>query len=256
MRMVPACDTLACLHSTTGEVPETGEMIKAVFFDFYNTLVSFDPPREELQARVCREFGIDVDRSRLTRGYWRADDFMSRENARVSINRRSLEDQERFWAGYEGTVLKEAGVNVPGDLALRIFTRVRQLDRRLILYDDVLPTLDVLKRRRVVLGIVSNLNRNLDGYCEELGLTPYIDFSLTSSEIGAEKPHPPIFLTALERAAADHSEAIHVGDQYHSDVLGARGAHIQPLLLDRDGFWEEVSDCPRIRSLREIPFHL
>jgi len=231
-------------------------MIKAVFFDFYNTLVSFDPPREELQARVCREFGIEVDRSRLPRGYWRADDFMSRENARVPINSRSREELEQFWAEYEATLLEEAGVDLPGDLALRIFTRVRQLDRRLVLYDDVLPTLEALKLRRVVMGIVSNLNRNLDGYCEELGLTPYIDFALTSSEVGAEKPHPPIFLAALERAAVNHGEAMHVGDQYYSDVLGARGANIQPLLVDRDGFWQAVSDCPRIRSLKEIPSYL
>lgn len=97
---------------------------------------------------------------------------------------------------------------------------------------------------------------SLDGYCHELGLTPYIDFALTSFEVDAEKPHPPIFLAALERAGVSGSEAIHVGDQYHSDVIGARGAEIKPLLLDRNGFWEKVSDCPRIRSLREIVNYL
>ena len=35
-------------------------MIKAVFFDFYNTLGRFDPPREELQAVACGEFGIQM----------------------------------------------------------------------------------------------------------------------------------------------------------------------------------------------------
>jgi FMN phosphatase YigB (HAD superfamily) len=50
----------------------------------------------------------------------------------------------------------------------------------------------------------------------------------------------------------DASEAIHVGDQYHSDIVGAKGVGISPLLLDRDGFWESINDCPRIRSLSEI----
>ena len=227
-------------------------MIKAVFFDFYNTLISFDPPREELQVAACREFGIEVDRKAIPRGYWFADDFMSRENARSPIHKRSQADELAFWSDYEAIILKKAEVDVSRDLALSIFTRARQLDRRLVLFDDALPIIRTLRGRGIVLGLVSNLSRALDGHCNELGLTPYIDFALTSSEIGAEKPHPRIFLAALERAGVSASEAIHVGDQYHSDVLGAKGVGINPLLLDRDGFWEGVNDCPRIRSLGEI----
>jgi len=231
-------------------------MIKAVFFDFYNTLISFDPPREELQVTACREFGIEIDRKAIPRGYWFADDFMSRENARSPIHKRSQADELAFWSDYEAIILKKAGVDVSRDLALRIFTRARQLDRRLVLFDDALPVIRTLRGRGIILGLVSNLSRALDGNCNELGLTPYIDFALTSSEIGAEKPHPPIFLAALERAGVSASEAIHVGDQYHSDVVGAKGVGINPLLLDRDGFWEAVNDCPRIRSLGEIVNHL
>jgi putative hydrolase of the HAD superfamily len=231
-------------------------MIKAVFFDFYNTLISFDPPREELQVTACREFGIEIERKAIPRGYWFADDFMSRENARSPIHKRSQADELAFWSDYEAIILKRAGVDVGKDLALRIFTRARQLDRRLVLFDDALPIIRTLRGRGKILGLVSNLSRALDGHCNELGLTPYIDFALTSSEIGAEKPHPPIFLAALERAGVSASEAIHVGDQYHSDVVGAKGVGINPLLLDRDGFWEGVNDCPRIRSLGEIVNHL
>jgi putative hydrolase of the HAD superfamily len=231
-------------------------MIKAVFFDFYNTLISFDPPREELQVTACREFGIEIDRKAIPRGYWFADDFMSRENVRSPIHKRSQADELAFWSDYEAIILKKAGVDVTKDLALRIFTRARQLDRRLVLFDDALPIIRALRGRGKILGLVSNLSRALDGDCNELGLTPYIDFALTSSEIGAEKPHPPIFLAALERAGVSASEAIHVGDQYHSDVVGAKGVGISPLLLDRDGFWEGVSDCPRIRSLGETVNYL
>jgi putative hydrolase of the HAD superfamily len=227
-------------------------MIKAVFFDFYNTLVSFNPPREELQVAACREFGIEVDRKAIPRGYWFADDLMSRENARSPIHKRSQADELAFWSDYEATILNKAGVDVTKELALRIFTRARQLDRRLVLFDDALPIIRTLRGKGIVLGLVSNLSRALDGHVKELGLTSYINFALTSSEIGAEKPHSPIFLAALERAGVAASEAIHVGDQYHSDVLGAKGVGINPLLLDRDGFWEGVNDCPRIRSLGEI----
>jgi putative hydrolase of the HAD superfamily len=231
-------------------------MIKAVFFDFYNTIISFDPPREQLQVTACREFGIEVDRKAIPRGYWYADDFMSRENARLAIQKRSQEEVQSFWGDYESIILKTAGADVSKELALRIFTRARQLDRKLVLFEDVIPILGTLRNRGIVAGLVSNLSRGLDGHCNELGLTTYVDFALTSAEIGAEKPHPPIFLAALERARVSASETIHVGDQYHSDVLGAKGVGISPLLLDRDGFWEGVKDCPRIRSLSEIVNYL
>jgi putative hydrolase of the HAD superfamily len=231
-------------------------MIRAVFFDFYNTLVSFDPPRQELQVTACREFGIALNPKAVPRGYWIADDLMSRENARLPIHKRPLQEELAFWADYEAILLKTAGVEVSKELALQIFTRLRQLDRRLILFDDVLPILRILKDRGIVLGLVSNLSRGLDGHCNELGLTPYVDFAITSAEIGAEKPHPPIFLVALERARVSASEAIHVGDQYYADVAGAKGVGINPLLLDRDGFWEGINDCPRIRSLSETVNYL
>ncbi|MFC2058875.1 HAD family hydrolase [Chloroflexota bacterium] len=231
-------------------------MIKAVFLDFYNTLVAFDPPRNELQVNACREFGIEVRYDAIPRGYWSADDFMSRENGRIPIQQRSETDQNEFWAEYEQILLENAGVNVSRELALKIFTRMRQLNRRLVLFDDVLPALEALKSRNIVLGLISNLNRNLDSTCASLGLDRYLDFVLTSLEAGSEKPHPPIFLAALKRAGVTASEAIHVGDLYYSDVVGAKSVGIKPLLIDRLGFGQQFEDCQRIQSLTEIVDHL
>ncbi len=231
-------------------------MVKAVFFDFYDTIVRFDPPREELQAKACGEFGVRIDRSAVPYAYWLADDYMARENASKSLDRRSSEDLKAFWAAYENIILRHAAHEVSEDLALRIVTRLRQLDRRLELFEDVLPALTTLKASGLTLALVSNLNHDLNLYRDELGLKPVIDFTIASHEVGAEKPHPPIFLAALERAAVDASQAIHVGDQYHSDVLGALSAGLRPLLVDRLGYWTDVDECPRIRSLTEIVEHL
>jgi len=75
---------------------------------------------------------------------------------------------------------------------------------------------------------------------------------VTSSEVGANKPEPPIFLAALERARVDASEAAYIGDQYETDVVGARGVGIKPILIDRYDLLPEVSDCPRIHTLTEV----
>ena len=57
---------------------------------------------------------------------------------------------------------------------------------------------------------------------------------------------------ALERAGVNASEAVHVGDQYKIDIVGAKGVGINPLLLDRYDMYPEVTDCPRIRTLPQI----
>jgi len=227
-------------------------MIKAVFFDFYDTIVDLDPPRQELQAQACREFGIEINPLTISQGYFHANNFLSIENARHSIQKRTPEQLQNFWAEYESIILKHSGADVSKNLALRIFTRMRELDRRFVLFDDVLPVIKQLYKRDITIGLISNLNRTLEMYCDALGLTPYIRFTAVSYEVGEEKPHPKIFMTALERAGTEASETIHVGDQYESDVVGARRVGINPVLLDREGFWGYINDCTCIRSLAEV----
>ena len=41
-------------------------MIKAVSFDFYNTLVRFWPPLEEIQQAACHELGLTVEEDAIT----------------------------------------------------------------------------------------------------------------------------------------------------------------------------------------------
>lgn len=232
-------------------------MIKAVFFDLYNTVVRFDPPREELQVAVCREMGMTVTAEGIERGYVRADDYLARENARDPVFKRPKERLAAFWAEYERLVLEGAGVKAPLELSGKVFARVRRKDYGLALFDDVLPAMDILRHRGLVLGLLSNINRDVRKLTDDLRLTPYLDFAITSAEAGAEKPHPPMFLAALRRADCAPDEALHVGDQYHSDVVGARGVGIKPLLLDRTGLLDPAQyDVPVIRSLMEVQDHL
>ena len=48
-------------------------------------------------------------------------------------------------------------------------------------------------------------------------------------------------------------EALHVGDQYQSDVQGARNVGVYAVLLDRDGLLARYDDVPRIGTLMELP---
>ncbi|MFC1987396.1 HAD family hydrolase [Chloroflexota bacterium] len=235
-------------------------MIKAVFFDWFNTLAHYNPPREELQSQALKEFGIHASPQKIMPGLLAADRDFFEENAVSPVRKRSPEEQAEIYTNYQKTILTEAGVDFSSEpnMPAKVMKRMQQLSREMkfTVFDDVLSTLKTLKERDFILGLLTNLDRAMEPICRELGLEPYINFTVTSGEVGADKPEPPIFLVALQRAGVKAAEAIHVGDQYKLDVIGARGVGITPILIDRYDQYPDVTDCPRIQSLGGLTEYL
>ena len=228
-------------------------MIAAVFFDMYGTLAGFEPSRFEVQSQVCTQLGLEVTPEGVLKGYAAADAYMAVESSRVPLRLRSPERKEEFFAEYERLVLGGSGIEVSPQLALEIWRRIRRVPHGLAPFPDVKPTLRTLRSRGLRLAMISNMGRAGDELSASLGLSGYLDFAVTSADVGKEKPHPDVFLAALRRAGAAADEAVHVGDQPTSDVAGAEGVGIHPVLLDRDGSYESFGRCPRITGLSELP---
>ena len=228
-------------------------MIKAISFDFYNTLVKFWPPLDEIQQAACLELGINVSKSGIDRGYSVADVYFNQENANGPIALRTEGERLDFFSRYEQMIMEGAGVPVSMDLARQIWIMAMSVPKDFTPFEDVIPVLDQLKSQGYRLGVLSNLRRDMQELCGKLGLANYLEFFISSADAGAEKPHPPIFLAALEQMSAKPGETVHVGDQYCSDVLGARAVGMHPVLIDRGGWNETIGDCPRISSLSQLP---
>ena len=231
-------------------------MIKAVLFDLYNTLVTYDPPREEIEAKILKDFGIEVSPEALLRPILTADEFIYQEHARSSISKRSKEETMALYTQYHGILLKEAGLEASKEVILGILGKWMNFNLKTVLYDDVVPALTNLKERGLILGLISNVDRDIAPLYQGLGLSAWLQVMVTSQEVGFNKPHPEIFQAALKQAGIKPAEAIYVGDQYQTDVVGASKAGMLGILLDRNGFFEEVTDCPKIRSLTEVAEHL
>jgi putative hydrolase of the HAD superfamily len=155
---------------------------------------------------------------------------------------------------YFNLVLDEAGV--PQDAAtdaalaeLRAYHAEHNLWEHLP--DDVRPALARFRHMGLTLVVVSNANGRNHVCFERVGLTACVDLALDSHVEGVEKPDPRLFRIALERSGSSAATTMHVGDIYHVDVVGARNASIEPVLLDPLGLYEGV-DCPRVRSLGEL----
>jgi len=233
-------------------------LVKAVFLDWFNTLARFEPSRQELYSRALQECGIELAPKEIMRGILTADQYYFAENAKSPVEKRSPEEQAKVYIHYPQAILTEAGIEVPQELPLKIFKIVFQQFKGVtfVLFEDVLSTLKKLKEQGLILGLLTNLSKDVNSTCRRLGLEPYLDFVVSSGEVGADKPAPRFFLAALKQAAVEPQEAVHVGDQYKIDIEGARRVGIIPILIDRYDLYPEVSDCPRIISLTELAKYL
>ncbi|HIF13697.1 MAG TPA: HAD family hydrolase, partial [Dehalococcoidia bacterium] len=79
------------------------------------------------------------------------------------------------------------------------------------------------------------------------------NFTLSSMDVGASKPDPQMFKAALERAGVEACAAVHVGDQIETDIDGALGAGINPILIDRHSTAIDYDVYPRITTLDDLP---
>lgn len=231
-------------------------MIKAVLFDFYNTLASYHPPRENVYINACRELGIDVEAKALFGSLSAADIFYRNENSRSPIEKRNAQEQINFFVEYITTIIGGAGAEISHDGALKILAKIREYKWDFKVYDDTLPTLKKLQNRGLILGLISNVAQDMEATYTKLGLKPFLNFKVTSAEVGCDKPRPEIFLAALKKAEVKPEEALYIGDQYQIDIVGARGVSINALLIDRNDYFPDIADCPRIRSLTEITQYL
>lgn len=231
-------------------------MIKAVFFDLYQTLVRYEPPREEIEAKVLKDFGIETSAAVLVNPLIAADEFIYNEIARLPLSKRSREEKIGLYVQYQEVLLREAGIKYDRKVLPGLVAAMQKSAMDLALFDDVIPALTDLKGRGLILGLISNIEQNMTDTLTKLGLPAWLEIIVTSLDAGAGKPRPEIFRKALEKGGVKPGESIYIGDQYRVDVLGARGAGMMGILIDRGDYYKDISDCPRIKSLTEVADYL
>jgi len=89
------------------------------------------------------------------------------------------------------------------------------------------------------------------------GILPHIDGMVFSCELGVRKPHPDIYICALEIAGCSPDEAIFVGDRFEEDIKGPEDIGLTGILRKKPGreYPEEMSNyasCDLIKELKNM----
>lgn len=100
------------------------------------------------------------------------------------------------------------------------------------LYDGVTDLLDTLKSKGKKIYLLSNAQRKFtENELNMFGLIPYFDGIIISSDEECSKPDRHYYDTLVERFKLNRKETIMIGNDYISDIKGAKEAGLSALYI-------------------------
>jgi putative hydrolase of the HAD superfamily len=216
--------------------------VRAVFLDALGTLVELQPPAPRLR-RLLRESGFDVTEERAAAGF-------AAEIAYYLDHHLEGSDPERLERLRDRCAEEmRSALGIP-ELDHATARRAMLGSLEFTAYPDVIPALEELRGAGLRLVVASNWDCSLPGWLAPTGILEHMDGVVTSAEVGAAKPSPRVFESALSVAGIGAAEALHVGDKIDNDVEGAAAAGVRGVLLQREG--DPPPGVEAIASLREL----
>ncbi len=106
-----------------------------------------------------------------------------------------------------------------------------------VVFPDAAETLEYLKRRGYMLGIIANQSEGTERRLSERGLLSFFSVIEASYECGLEKPDERIFRKAAADAGCRMEEAWMIGDRLDNDILPAHRLGMKTVWM-RSGMWK------------------
>ena len=216
--------------------------LRAVLFDVDFTLVKPGPDLgpEGYQA-LGRRFGLDLDPARYADARLAAVETVERHP--------ELDHDEEVWVLFTERIIRGMGGDSERAYEAAVeMTHAWENAANFELYEDSLPVLGLIREHGLKIGLVSNTGRDLEAFVSHHGLD--VDAALGSGAYGKTKPHPAIFLAALDALDVGAEEAAMVGDSPEDDIAGAVALGMRAFLVDReDRFPEAPNRLPNLLAL-------
>lgn len=198
-----------------------GKMIKAIFMDFYGTVVFEDGEVIEVITKEILDTGKADNTSEIGGYWWREfqSGFMNSYGDKFQTQR-ALEYQslEKTIRHFNSTADAKRMSDMMFDYWMKppIFEEAKEF----------------FEQCPVPIYIVSNIDRgDILKAIDYHGLNPAGVF--TSEDARSYKPRRELFEMALEKTGLNPDEVVHVGDSLSSDVAGANAVGIDAIWVNR-----------------------
>jgi putative hydrolase of the HAD superfamily len=191
---------------------------RAVIFDLWQTLVPWDVEEStRFNTEVAQAIGVAPER--YLEVWLTGHHLPSRNNGPAADHFRAL--------------FGELGVDA--DLEQVLAMRRERAKRVLVPRPDALPTLDELRRRGHLLGMISVCTQDVPQVWDDTPLGGKFDATVFSCDVGVSKPDPRIYEIACERLEVEPADCLFVGDGANDELPGAERAGMTAVQLRAPG---------------------
>ncbi len=197
-------------------------MIKAIFFDWGNTLATFSKNREKELNKVLEPFGFSW---RRFYPLWRQF-YILRSSGMIKNDR-----------DFENYIKKVSQKNIPMREIIKISINNSVIPK------EHIEVVRALKKKYKV-GILSNY---VQAWAKQVlrnyKIDNLFDAVIISSKIGTRKPDAFIYYQALKKLAVRPEESVFVSDEISDDLVAATGLGIKTIWFNpKVKEWEDKKD--------------
>lgn len=119
--------------------------------------------------------------------------------------------------------------------------------------DDITGVLEILKKKEIQIGLISNADRIDCRYWKESKLFPFFDEAVFSCDVGLLKPDIHIYELAMQRLGVPPEICLFVGDGGSDELYGAKSAGMKTVFSEA---LEVKDDESRSRIMAYADHHI
>lgn len=222
-----------------------------IFFDLDDTLIDTTLNSKQVLEEVYIDYTIN-------KYYPTFDDFY---NKYQSINL-------HLWDQYEQNLISKKELKTGRfQQTLKDFTSITseqsleinndfmgRVSNKSNIIDGVKPILEYLHSKYHLYIISNGFLEVQDKKIKNAGLELYFKDVFLSDHVGKNKPHPLIFNHALNKTGSNCKECIMIGDNIHTDIIGAKNLGIDQIWFNPKSLNDSGNIAPTytIKALKEI----
>jgi len=209
---------------------------KVIFLDAVGTLFGVRGSVGEVYREIALRFGVEVSAKALDRAFYNSFKSSSRM-AFPGVERQEIPSKEfEWWSAIAFKTFQEVGVVQQfadfSSFFAELYAHFATANPWFI-YPDVLPALEYWHKQNIQLGVLSNFDSRIYSVLSALHLAKFFTSITISTEVGAAKPEPEIFVKGLHKHDCPSEAAWHIGDSFKEDYQGAKAAGLRAIWLKR-----------------------
>ena len=222
------------------------EDLTDIFFDLDHTLWDFEKNSMLTFEKIFREKALSIDLKQfisyynpINHAYWKKyrENRISQEELRYNRLADTFNQIKFKTTNNQINLISEAY-----NTYLSSFSH---------LFEGTITLLEKLKSKYNLHIITNGFEQVQHFKIKNAGLESYFDFIFTAEQVGFKKPHPQIFIHALNQTKADPKKSLMIGDSLEADILGALAQGMHAIHFNSHGE-ERHEKCLIINSLNEL----